>query len=79
VLTFRWEHSTEYTPGMDDAQKFYNMLERIEFLLEAIRLELEVARIDRGEVLAPGTDRVDAMRELQAALRVLDGKRQDPF
>jgi hypothetical protein len=64
---------------MDDAEKFYNLLEEIEFLLEAIRLELEVARIDRGEVLAPGTDRASVMAELQTTLGVLDDMRQDRF
>jgi hypothetical protein len=60
---------------MNDADRFYNMLERIELLLEAIRGELEIARIDRGEVVAPGTDRVNAMGELRAALSSLNGLR----
>lgn len=60
---------------MADPESFYNMLERIELLLEAIRGELEIARIDRGEVLNPGVDRRNAMGELHAALSSLDGLR----
>jgi hypothetical protein len=58
-----------------DTERFYNMLERIEMVLESIRLELEIARIDRGEVIAPNTDRMDAMGQLQAAERALNDLR----
>jgi hypothetical protein len=46
VLTFLWSRLA----GMNNAQKTVNLLERIEFLLEAIAGELKVARMDRGPV-----------------------------
>jgi hypothetical protein len=39
---------------MNDEQNIYNVLERIELLLEAIRGELEIARIDPGRGDRPG-------------------------
>jgi hypothetical protein len=64
---------------MNDAQKTVNLLERIEFLLEAIAGELKVARMDRGP--APGhvigMERYNALREVEATLSALDSKRRE--
>jgi hypothetical protein len=64
---------------MNDAQKTVNLLERIEFLLEAIAGELKVARMDRGP--APeqvnGMDRFNALREVEASFSALEGKRRE--
>jgi hypothetical protein len=64
---------------MNDAQKTVNLLEPIEFLLEAIAGELKVARMDRGP--APehgnGMDRYNALQEVEASLNALEVKRRE--
>jgi hypothetical protein len=61
---------------MNDAQKTINLLERMEFLLDSVSAELRIARIDRGEVRAPSTERIEALREAESALTACDLKRR---
>jgi hypothetical protein len=63
--------------GMNDAQKTVNLLERMEFLLDSLSAELRIARIDRGEVPAPSTERINAVREAESALTACDFKRRE--
>jgi hypothetical protein len=62
---------------MNDAQKTVNLLERIEFFLENISAELRIARIDRGEVLEPSTERINLVREAEASLSAAESKRRE--
>jgi hypothetical protein len=63
--------------GMNDAQKTVNLLERMEFMLDSLSAELRIARIDRGEVPAPSTQRINAVREAESALTACDFKRRE--
>jgi hypothetical protein len=62
---------------MNDAQKTVNLLERIEFQLEAILVELRMARQERGAALhvSPNSQH-DDMQELGAAPSALDTRRR---
>lgn len=62
---------------MNDAQKTLNLLERMEFLLDSVSAELRVARLDRGEVAAPSTERIQAVQEAQSAIMACDFKRRE--
>jgi hypothetical protein len=57
---------------MNDAQKTVNLLERIEFLLEAVAGELKVARIDRSQTPVGPMDRYNALKEAEASLNALE-------
>ena len=62
---------------MNDAQKTLNLLERMEYLLDSVSAELRIARIDRGAVPAPSTERIEAVREAESALTACDFKRRE--
>jgi hypothetical protein len=63
--------------GMNDAQKAINLLERIEFQLEAVLVELRMAREDRGSApphLSPQV-RQDRLQQLASAIDAWDSAR----
>ena len=60
--------------GMNDAQKTVNLLERMNFCWTVLSAELRIARIDRGEVPPPSTERINAVREAESALTACDFK-----
>jgi hypothetical protein len=62
---------------MNDAQKTVNLLERMEFLLDSMSAELRIARLDRGEVPTPSTERIKAVQEAQSAVMACDFKRRE--
>jgi hypothetical protein len=69
---------------MTDADRLHNMLGRMEVLLDLIRTELELTRIDRGETLSPdpelevSLDRLVAGETTLANLRAFDDKADIP-